>query len=869
MGFIHTVSSTSLSLSIEPKTFPCGASITASYSYSGAVPTLPLTLYLKGSLSAFSSSSITLPNPSAPDDVTSFSFNTLNCDSPGSWYFFIQDHAYFVTSSNNAAVTIKAAGTSGFATVPVASPTTLSAGRTVALTYSTFGAAANPVTAYIVGATAYNSGVSLGGWTTYPLDETLTIPAAAVLSGAYYIVLRTSSGIWSDYGAPVYIELTPITVLPTTFRAFDTITVTWPASSIVYPADVWIQGSNVGSAFAVRLESALGNSLTTQVTLKHVSAGSYKVYLAYIYPSGGYGYTDVVTVNVLNFDPNSVALTTREETLIASRWAFLAYQDRTALLSWTTSEVCTLCAACAQSASVTNIWFMDATTLSQSTGGNAFLARQMDGVLILSFEGTTDFQDKLADVSLERVNYAGCLAYSTSCGIHVGFLGRYNLIVPQLLQALTEAIPVGEKSLHPIVLVGHSLGGAVATIAAYELSLAGYLVIGVYTFGSPRVGNEAFSVAYNMLVGRASSEFYNKQPLSARRVAVVSDGKTVRPSLLLLEAVGLPYTTLALPDKEFWAAWNEAAAFSNSHRRILVDLTQGAGNAAGLYRGSWRISNCFDPVPTLIPENLGYSHVDTLVQVDTYLPLSFIFQSNLSCTGSATNFYPHNEASYLTALGGPTLTLAVASPSLVTYSADSTLWVAPNGTFCAFITSSPTASQTPTILTTPSTSPSGMITPSTSPTNSVSPTATPSSSMTTSILESPPGLTATPSATLALAPSSTSSSQDVNAPPISSSSPSPSSSSLMPVGAGNTVVSDTPAVMTVIGVSVGSVLAVVFCALLVFFLCNNVSRHSRLISTNAAIPPAAALTQSHKIINYEYQATPVAGFNPLTGIMSH
>jgi hypothetical protein len=45
---------------------------------------------------------------------------------------------------------------------------------------------------------------------------------------------------------------------------------------------------------------------------------------------------------------------------------------------------------------------------------------------------------------------------------------------------------------YSVVLTGHSIGGAVATLAATELRTMGYKA-DLYTYGSPRAGNEAFA----------------------------------------------------------------------------------------------------------------------------------------------------------------------------------------------------------------------------------------------------------------------------------------------------------------------------------------------------------------------------------------
>ena len=46
-----------------------------------------------------------------------------------------------------------------------------------------------------------------------------------------------------------------------------------------------------------------------------------------------------------------------------------------------------------------------------------------------------------------------------------------------------------------VQITGHSLGAAIAALAAYDLSTA-FPIDVVYTMGQPRVGNAAFAAAY-------------------------------------------------------------------------------------------------------------------------------------------------------------------------------------------------------------------------------------------------------------------------------------------------------------------------------------------------------------------------------------
>jgi len=87
--------------------------------------------------------------------------------------------------------------------------------------------------------------------------------------------------------------------------------------------------------------------------------------------------------------------------------------------------------------------------------------------------------------------------------IHAGFAQAYTSISTELLGTLRTLL---EKKARPVLLCGHSLGGALATIASTDLVLQpwwGRLRKAqstlVSTFGSPRVGNRSFRWVYVQL----------------------------------------------------------------------------------------------------------------------------------------------------------------------------------------------------------------------------------------------------------------------------------------------------------------------------------------------------------------------------------
>jgi len=79
-----------------------------------------------------------------------------------------------------------------------------------------------------------------------------------------------------------------------------------------------------------------------------------------------------------------------------------------------------------------------------------------------------------------------------TCKVHSGFRDSYDgLVVAGLLaelRSLIDEVTTASEAYPRVILTGHSLGGAMATIAAYDFALVqGIEVFGLYTQGCPRV----------------------------------------------------------------------------------------------------------------------------------------------------------------------------------------------------------------------------------------------------------------------------------------------------------------------------------------------------------------------------------------------
>lgn len=110
-----------------------------------------------------------------------------------------------------------------------------------------------------------------------------------------------------------------------------------------------------------------------------------------------------------------------------------------------------------------------------------------DRIIVVAFRGTepTHLQDLLADARVLRV------AAPLAGKVHRGFLNAFNLVEEQMFGAIQRFRKPGQPQ--SLWCTGHSLGAALAVIAAAKLLAAGQTVNGLYDFGQPRVGDEEFA----------------------------------------------------------------------------------------------------------------------------------------------------------------------------------------------------------------------------------------------------------------------------------------------------------------------------------------------------------------------------------------
>ena len=136
-----------------------------------------------------------------------------------------------------------------------------------------------------------------------------------------------------------------------------------------------------------------------------------------------------------------------------------------------------------------------------------FIAFNQDAV-VLTFRGTESIADWMTD------SYALLTPMEEVSGkVHSGFLWALDLVWDDILQILQKV----QKNSQPLWITGHSLGGALATLAAIRLAMnLDKPINGVYTFGQPRVCDRNLARLLNQELKTRFFRFVNNNDIVTR-----------------------------------------------------------------------------------------------------------------------------------------------------------------------------------------------------------------------------------------------------------------------------------------------------------------------------------------------------------------
>ena len=161
-------------------------------------------------------------------------------------------------------------------------------------------------------------------------------------------------------------------------------------------------------------------------------------------------------------------------------------------------------------------WDFDLATFKplRQADTQGFAVRGPAGVVV-SFRGTepTNILDWFSDFNYHSLDFCKSHGFEPSVipgSVHGGFAAALNVIRKDLLDAVVALAEPGT----PVWITGHSLGGALAVLAAAVLKFEAKLEIaGLYTYGQPRVGDAEFCTALDDALGGQFIRYVNDQDI--------------------------------------------------------------------------------------------------------------------------------------------------------------------------------------------------------------------------------------------------------------------------------------------------------------------------------------------------------------------
>ena len=171
-------------------------------------------------------------------------------------------------------------------------------------------------------------------------------------------------------------------------------------------------------------------------------------------------------------------------------------------------------------------------------------------------------------------------------GVHRGFQRAYAAVQSELLAWLAGRVACRGSAPHAVVhLAGHSLGGALATLAAVHLRLKlGCRVQAVVTFGSPRVGTAPFFRLYEQLGLQSRTARFVNRADPVPRVPLERDGFVHVGQAHSVGRPGFPLSSHSMQG-------NEASYFDTLHDAVETEVVQ-PGLGGGILTRAGAV--CFD-----------------------------------------------------------------------------------------------------------------------------------------------------------------------------------------------------------------------------------------------------------------------------------
>jgi triacylglycerol lipase len=156
---------------------------------------------------------------------------------------------------------------------------------------------------------------------------------------------------------------------------------------------------------------------------------------------------------------------------------------------------------------------------SEEKYGLLLRATDGSGTYIVAFRGTASLDDVLDDADVPKATFTPSVGtLTTPVRVEAGFYGIYNDTGAGMTQSMRQQLQqlLAKHTPSRIYVTGHSLGGALAHLFAFDLSFGpcASSFTRLITFASPRVGDSGWRDSYDARIPSANSiRIYNQQDL--------------------------------------------------------------------------------------------------------------------------------------------------------------------------------------------------------------------------------------------------------------------------------------------------------------------------------------------------------------------
>ncbi len=205
------------------------------------------------------------------------------------------------------------------------------------------------------------------------------------------------------------------------------------------------------------------------------------------------------------------------------------------------------------------------------TGADAIVVRN-DCQIVIAFRGTQkNHADIITDLKFKKHEMM-LTTGDRKIPVHRGFLAQWNSIKAELRAIVCEASK--NTSMIPVFVTGHSLGGALAILAALDWPW----LEGCITFGAPRVGGKEieYAIRRNEILHRRyvyGADVVPIVPLLAmgyrhdcRPIYLTRNAQAIRNCPLWRELIGRSRSLLSLDWSAGWSACPVPSRMFTDHR---------------------------------------------------------------------------------------------------------------------------------------------------------------------------------------------------------------------------------------------------------------------------------------------------------------